>query len=279
MDFGKGLEKDCKRIAKGLEKERKLVIMGATNEKATEIRLGDLWSVFKRCWILAIVIAIVVGGAAFAVMHLTHEDEFTATSTIWALGSNANASTSGGKTSTSDVSIGTYLINDYKELILTDSVLEEAILKAGSGMSVSALKNNIEVTNNEDTRVMYVAVTAGDKKEAKELVNAISDVFCDRINDKSDEGKSLVSVWDYAKEPNKISNPVSLLLVILIALVAAIVVYVIFLVIYLLDDKIHSAGDVERYLGVNLLGVIPNREDACRRGLKKRVYYRYGATK
>ena len=250
-----------------------------TKEKENEVRFGDLWSVFKKCWIYALILAILVGAGSFAVLHLTHTDAYTATSTIWALGSNANASTSGGKTSTSDVSIGTYLINDYKELILTDSVLEEAILKTGSAMSVSTLKNNIKVTNNEDTRVMYVAVTAGDSAEAKNLANAISDVFCKRINDKSDEGKSLVSVWDYAKEPKMISNPISLLLVVLIAFVAAVAVYAIFLVVHLMDDKINTAGDVERYLGVNLLGVIPNREDARRRGLKKRTYYRYGATK
>ena len=247
--------------------------MDFTKEKETEIRFGDLWNVLKKCWIYALILAILVGAGSYGVMYLTHTDEYTASSTIWALGSNANASTSGGKTSTSDVSIGTYLINDYKELILTDSVLEEAIDRVGGGMSVADLKRNIKVTNNEETRVMYVAVTAGDKKQASDLANAISDVFCDRINDKSDEGKTLVSVWDHAKEPTKISNPISWLLVILIAFVAAVAVYAVFLILHLMDDKINTAGDVERYLGLNLLGVIPNREDACRRKSKNRAYY------
>lgn len=252
-------------------------MMGAMNEREHEIRFRDLWDVFKRCWIIVIAVAILVGGATFAVMQLTHVDEFTATSTIWALGSNANASTSGGKTSTSDVSIGTYLINDYKELILTDSVLETAIDRAGSEMSLTALKQNIEITNNEETRVMYVSVTAKDKTEAMKLTNEISTIFCERINEKSDEGKTLVSVWDLAKLPEKISNPVSILIIALIAVVAAVVVYAVFLILHLMDDKIHSASDVERYLGLNLLGVIPNREDAIRRGTKKKGYYAYSA--
>ena len=253
--------------------------MDLTKERETEIRFGDLWNVLKKCWIWALIVAILAGAGCFGVMYLTHSDEYTATSTIWALGSNANASTSGGKTSTSDVSIGTYLINDYKELILTDSVLEEAILRVGSEMSVSALKKSIKIDNNEDTRVMYVSVTAGDKTVARDLANTVADVFCERINDKSDEGKTLVSVWDHAKEPSTISNPISLILVALIAFVAALAVYAVFLVIHLMDDKINTAGDVERYLGLNLLGVIPNREEATRRGSKNRAYYRYGATK
>ncbi len=251
--------------------------MEIANEKETEIRFGDLWNVFKRCWVLVLVVAILAGAGSFAVMHLTHTDAYTATTTIWALGSN---SSTGGKTSTSDVSIGTYLINDYKELILTENVLEQALENAGSKMSLGALKAATKITNNEETRVMYVSVTSGNKVEAKKIADAISDVFCDRVNAKSDEGKTLVSVWDYAKVPSKISNPISLLFVVLIALVAAVAVYAVFLILHLMDDKVNSASDVERYLGLNLLGVIPNREDARRRGMKKKgYYYRYGNTK
>jgi len=251
--------------------------MDVINEKENEIRFGDLWMVFKRCWVLALVVAILAGAATFAVMKLTHKDEFTSTATIWALGSNA--STSGGKTSTSDVSIGTYLINDYKELILTDNVLLEALDLVDSNMSLSALRGNVKVTNNEDTRVMYVSVTAGDRKEAMNIANAISEVFCNRINEKSDEGKTLVSVWDFAKESKNISNPISTILVILVALVAAVLIYAIYLILHLMDDKINTTTDVERYLGFNILGVIPNREDARRRGLRRRAYYRYTGTK
>lgn len=250
--------------------------MDATREKETEIRFADLWGVFKRCWIIALAVAILAGGLAFAVLHLTHVDQYTATATIWALGSNAS---SGGKTSQQDIYIGTYLINDYKELILTESVLEEALTVTDSEVSLSSLKNNIEVTNNEETRVMYVSVTTGDSKESMEIANAISEVFCRRINAKNDEGKTLVSVWDLAKEPKKISNPISLILVILIAMVAAVAVYAVYLIIHLVDDKINTSSDVERYLGLNLLGVIPNREDARRRGLRKKAYYRYGSAK
>ena len=253
--------------------------MEATNQKEIEIRFGDLWNVFKRCWIFALIAAIMVGVGSFFVMHTTHKDAYTATATIWALGSSANSSASGGKTSTSDVSIGTYLINDYKELILTDSVLEDAIERTGIKMSSSALKSGTKITNNMDTRVMYVSVTAGDKTDAMELANAISVAFCERVNEKSDEGKTLVSVWNYAKEPTSISNPISLLIVALITVLAAIAVYAVFLILYLADDKINTTGDVERYLGLNLLGVIPNREDARRRGMKTKIYYRYNSSK
>jgi hypothetical protein len=40
-----------------------------------------------------------------------------------------------------------------------------------------------------------------------------------------------------------------------------------------MDDKINSAEDVERYLGMSTLGMIPNRQDSVRRKAKYGYYY------
>ncbi len=246
-----------------------------SNKNTGEIRFGDLFEVFKRCWWLMLAVAIVVGAASYVFMRATHKDEYTATATIWAIGSNANTSDNLGKTSAADVQIAMYLINDYKELILTPNVMKDALMNADSDMSVSALKANTSISNSEDSHVMHVSVTASDPEEARDVVNALSDEFCRRVNDKNDEERPLVSVWDRATAPGAISNPISLLLVAIFALLGAVVVFIIFVVIRLMDDRINTTEDVERYLGLNLLGVIPNRDDARRRSMRKRRYYDY----
>lgn len=252
----------------------------ATNE----IAFRDLLLVLKRCWWLVLAVAIVLGAASYAFMKLTHKAEYTATATIWAIGSNANTSNNNMQTSTYDVQIATYLINDYKELITTRSVMEVALENAKSELSPAALKANTEITNAEESRVMHVSVTASDPKEAQMLVNSLSNEFCRRVNEKNkgvaaDQEntveKPLVSVWEEAMVPTQISNPISLLLVILIALLGAVIVYVVFLVIHLSDDKINTTEDVEKYLGLTLLGVIPNIEDSRRRSMRKKAYYHY----
>ena len=243
------------------------------NKSAGEIRFGDLFDVLKRCWWLMLVVAIVVGAASYAFMRVTHKDEYTATATIWAIGSNANTSDNVGKTSAADVQIAMYLIKDYKELILTPNVMKDALINADSDMSVSALRANTSITNNEDSHVMHVSVTASDPEEARDIVNSLSDEFCRRINDKNDEERPLVSVWDRATAPASISNPISLFLVAVFALLGAVIVFIVFVVIRLMDDRINTTEDVERYLGLNLLGVIPNRDDARRRSLRRKTYY------
>ncbi len=236
--------------------------------KGIEIRLADLWSILKRCWWMMLAVLIVVFAVTYIITVSTHVDEYTASATVWALGSNASGS---GNTTTSDVSIGTYLVKDYQELILTPGVLEEVLQKASiSGISATKLRSMISVTNSSGSRVLTISVTTTDKTTSAKLANTLVDVFCNRINAKNEDGKTLVTPWDAAQTPKKSSNPISMFKVILIAFVSAIAVYGVFFVMYLLDDKISTADDVEKYLGVNILGVIPNRIDASRRRSRKR---------
>lgn len=252
--------------------------MEETN-KGLEIRLSDLWEILKRCWWMMLAALIVVFAVVYIFTVSTHDDAYTSTATVWALGSNASANST---TSTSDVSIGTQLIHDYKELILSYGVLEKTLERADNlPITTTQLRGMISIQNTEGSRVMYVSVTSPKASTSEKLANALATVFCERVNDMNKESdinaqeKTLVRVWDEAIEPKTASNPISRIRIALIALIAAVVVYGVFFVLYLLDDKISTADDVEKYLGVNILGMIPNRFDAQRKKRGKSGYYSY----
>ena len=250
--------------------------MEETN-KGIEIRFSDLWEILKRCWWMMLGALILVFAVVYIFTASTHKDNYTATTTVWALGSNASTSSA---TSTSDVSIGTQLIHDYKELILSTGVLEEVLAKNENiRITPAQLKGMIRIDNTDGSRVMYVSITSPKPSTSKQLADDLASVFCDRVNDMNKENdinedkKTLVRVWDHATTPTTASNPISMFKIILIAIIAAIVVYGVFFVMFLLDDKISTADDVEKYLGVNILGMIPNRFDAQRKKKGKSGYY------
>ncbi len=243
--------------------------------RGIEIRFGDLWHIFKRCWWLMLAVLLVVFLSVFIFEKVTYEEEYTATGTVWALGSNASSSSA---TSTSDVNIATALINDYKVLLLTDEILQKVIDAEGLLLKPEQLRSMISVKNEDDTRVMEISVTASTPSGAKAIVDRLVDVFVEEINKKNDneDGKELVKEWgEEAPMPERPSNSVSVLKIGLIAFVCAIVVYAVYFVLYLMDDKISTAEDVERYLGVSVLGLIPNRQDVMRRRRSKGGYYAY----
>jgi len=65
----------------------------------------------------------------------------------------------------------------------------------------------------------------------------------------------------------------------LIGAAAAVLTYSVFLVIYLLDDKIMTNDDIERYLGLSVLGEIPDSKEAGKNRYGYYQGYGYGGGK
>lgn len=240
--------------------------------KSFEIRLTDLWSVLKRCWWLMLAVLVAVGSVTYIYLKSTHEPRYTSTATLYVLPEKSN----NANLSSSDVTIATTLVKDFNELITNDKVLYQVYETSGGMVSPAQLKNMVSVENPTNTRVLYLKVSALNPASAKLLVDAFADATCQVFNDLfstgENKGQKMLQVVDYGRENKNISNPISMLKVTLIAVISALLVYVVFILIFVLDDKINDGDDVQRYLGVSLLGEIPNRADAHRRKSKYGYY-------
>lgn len=229
-----------------------------------EIRLGDLWAVFKHCWWIMALVAVVVAGGLYIFLNSTHEDEYTATATTYIMNKDED------KTSTSTVSISNALVKDFVAIADFESVLESVIYEQGASMTPAQFRKMIKVSSQDGSRLVEVSVTAKDPQRAYDLSNSLARQMCEKMNQDMLQGQTYASVPQESILPKKPSNPVSLLKILLVALVCAVVVYGIYLVMFLLDDKINTPEDIERYLDLSLLGQIPNKQDA---GSRKHKYY------
>ena len=240
-------------------------------ERSTEIEisLGDLLGILRQCWIIMLAAMIVVGVALYAFLNATHVDEYTSQATIY-VGSGNNEGSSG--MTTSDFTIADKLVQDCIGVATHRQTLNIVIDNQGREMDVDDLEKRITATNRTNTRLIDVSVTAGDKESAMELTDELATVICEEINRAN--GNDRCTVFYKANLPETISNPVSKLTVLLIALASAIVVYGVYVLLFFLDDKINGPEDVERYLGLSILGQIPNKQDAGRR----RKAYAYDAS-
>lgn len=243
-------------------------------KKSFEIRFVDFWTVLKRCWWLMLAVTVVVALGTFVTMKATHESVYTSTATLYVGETNSESISSG------DITIANSLVKDFNELITSNKIITDVYEKTGSMLAPSQIKSMIKISNPDSTHVLYLSVTAKDAESAEMLVNAFADVTCMHFNalfsveDEEGElrGTELLKVFDYGVTPQHESNPISIVKIMLIAIVAALLVYVAFFVLFVLDDKINTAEDVQKYLGMSLLGEIPNREDAGRRKSKYGYY-------
>ena len=245
--------------------------MEENKELELEIKLSDIFDIFKQCWWLMLLVGVITCVAVFVGLTVTHEDEFTAKTTIYVLKQNDESSST---VSTSDISIANYLINDFMQLVYSNDNVLEPVLKRNNPtglLTTKDLAKMIKVSQTNDTRMLTLSVTTGDKNTSRDLANDVAAFACDYFNLR--QNANIANVVDKAVAPKEPSNPISLITVLLIAFVAALIVYAVYLVMYILDDKINNEEDVQKVLGMNVLGVIPNRDEVVKSKSKRYAAY------
>jgi len=205
----------------------------------------------------------------FMYMKKTHVPMYTAKTSIWAL---KNADGSGNTVEAQDVSIATYLVNDYKEKLVGPTerqLVSDALKTQGKNYSESVLASMVSVSHKEESRIITLSVRATTPEDAQLIANTWSKIFDTHLSELMSGDKMVVT--EDALLPRGISNPLSPIKAGLIGCLMAGLVYAIFFLKFKLDDKINSADDVERYLGLTVLGAIPNRNEVATKG----HHYRY----
>lgn len=243
-----------------------------------EIRLQDLWMIFKRCWWQMLLVLIAISVLVYIGLSMTHQDEYTANVSIYVMNTNSTDPNGNQNFGTSQISMAMYLIKDCLALGKShDQILQPVMVSQNlEGLiEIEDLEKMYKIKKADDAHVLYLSVTSSSAERSRDIVNEIADQTCKYFNIKYNQ--ELLSVVDYAQIPDKPSNPVSKMTVLLIGFVAAILVYAIYFLSFLMDDKINSADDVEKYLGLSMLGVIPNRQDSGRKKSKYGYYYSYTA--
>lgn len=243
--------------------------MEMEENKSIELKLSDMWEILKRCWWLMIIVCVVVGGFSFLFMKINHTPTYSSTATLYVVRESA----SGKDTTSSDISIATQLVRDFNKLITSTKVLNYVRMQTGSMLKNEQLQSMVKITNPEDTRILDITVTAGDRESAQVLVNAFADaadqyfneLFQGNVNTSGAQSQQVVKIYDYGYLPEGISNPISMFKVAFIAMVGALLVYAVYFVLYLMDDKINDVEDVQKYLELSVLGEIPNRFEAYKR--------------
>ena len=157
---------------------------------------------------------------------------------------------------TQDVQLGTLLVKDYKEIILSNSVMSDVVSKNKLQITPGELAKKISVDAPKDTRIISITVTDKDPQKARDLANAVREVSADKIKEVTKiEDVTTLEQAEAAltpSSPNVFKNSVLAALLGLILAVGGVVL------IELMDDRIKRPEDIEETMDLVLLGVIPS---------------------
>ena len=216
----------------------------------------DVVQLFKILWkkkIAIILTAIVAALVAFGVSSFVLTPEYSSTTRIYVV--NRNQSENAGLTN-QDLQAGTYLVKDYKEIILSQDVLEKVISNLKLEKTVKALSKKIQVTVPVDTRIVSIAVKDAQPEEASRIANALREVAAEKII--SVTRVSDVTTLEEARPALTPSSPNIRRNTALAFLVGGALMVVSVLLIELLDDRVKRPEDVEEVMHVALLGIVPD---------------------
>ena len=216
----------------------------------------DVVQLFKILWkkkIAIILTAIVAALVAFGVSSFILTPEYSSTTRIYVV--NRNQSENAGLTN-QDLQAGTYLVKDYKEIILSQDVLEKVISNLKLEQSGKGLSKKIQVTVPVDTRIVSIVVKDDQPEEASRIANALREVAAEKIIKVT--RVSDVTTLEEARPALTPSSPNIRRNTLLAFLAGGAVMVILILLLELLDDRVKRPEDVEEVMQVALLGIIPD---------------------
>ena len=218
----------------------------------------DVFQLVKVLWkrkFLIVLTAIIAGLAAFAYSSFVIKPQYTSTTRIYVV--NRNQADKPGLTN-QDLQAGAYLVKDYREIILSQDVLEKVVADQKLTMDAKTLGRKVSVTVPADTRIVSISVRDGNPEEASRIANAVREVAAQKII--SVTRVSDVTTLEEARPATSPSSP-NIRRNTMIATIAGVgFVTIIVLLVELLDDRVKRPEDIEEVMHISLLGVIPNLE-------------------
>lgn len=205
----------------------------------------------KRFWIVILTTVIAVG-ISVIIFHLNKEQLYEAETTMIV---NVQSNENQLMLTSDQIYAGEKLGAVYGEIIKSRAVLNPVIEKLNLDIPTEQLAKMISISQVEDTHIMTLSVTDTDPDRAKDIANTIPGVFTEEV--KRTIKANGVEVIDPSLGGDPMPSNI-LKKVLIVGVVGVMIgIFIIFLIEFL-DNKVKTPQDMEKYLNIPVLGVIPN---------------------
>ena len=155
----------------------------------------------------------------------------------------------------SDLQIGSSLTQDYQEVFNNWHVQETVLQRLGLTYTYEELKKMVTLKNPVNTRVLYITATSPSPDEAKDLADMYAQVAREFIAATMDAQQP--SIFMEALWPSKPSSPQLMKNVLIGFAIGMVLSCGLVTLLFVMDDRIRSSEDIEKYLHMPVLGMMP----------------------
>ena len=271
-----------------------------TSKKGFELDIRDVINyLFSKFWIIALVVlSLAIIAYLWTTFFVTEEYQSTTklfiTSTGYADKDNLDQATG-------DWQLGKQLTKTSKELIkgdYCDRVAQrlnehdpEAIVPEGqvdltkvlndgkimaenskfsvffseiypNGIKGSDIRSCIQISSDDETCIVSVTATTNNARLSAAISNAVMYLFGEYINEFMGVETIVTTISRSGGVPSNPSNANATRNAAIFGAIGAVLVCAILVIIFIFDDKIKTPDDVEKQLGLSVLGAIPEIDEA-----------------
>lgn len=222
------------------------------NDDEIEIDLKDLFLEILSYW-KWVAAALIMGAViAYCISKFLMVPQYESTAQFYVLSKSTSI------TSLADIQTGTNLTNDYMVVVEGRPVLEQVIANLNLQETYASLKRKVTLNNPANSRILEITVRDENPSMAKTIADEIARVSVAFISQKMDQDAPSIIQKGYSDgepvSPNILKNTAIGGILGMFLAVAVIVIS------YLFNDTIMNAEDVQKKLGLNVLGTLPLEE-------------------
>ena len=228
-----------------------------------EIDLLQLWNAVRhRIW-LVLLAGFVVADIAFAITKFLITPMYSSSATMLVVTKETTLS------SLADLQLGSQLTNDYEILISSRPVLQQTVEELNLDISYKRLRSMITISNPNDSRMLIISTMQPDPELAKSVVDTVAQISSEYIAEKMEV--TAPKIIEEGEVPINQSSPSLLRNTAIGGMLGILAAVFLICVAVILNDSIQTEDDIERYLQLPVLAVVPDKSGSSRKsaGRKK----------
>lgn len=165
------------------------------------------------------------------------------------------------KLDNNDVTMYQNLMKTYIEIVKSKPILKATIEKADLNLTEDQLGKMINASSQQGTQIMDISITDKNAEEAYKIADSLTDTFIDKSKEIFPTSGVQLSVMNKADVPKAPIKPKKVLNIAIAFVLGLFVSIGLAFVLEYMDNTIKSENDVNKYLELPVIGIIPDQPD------------------
>jgi capsular polysaccharide biosynthesis protein len=221
-----------------------------------EIELRQYWEVLRKRWVIVVVLPLIAALTSGIISFYVIKPVYQASTTLIVGKKAADVQAAAQMLDNSVLLANQQLAKTYATIAQSRTVEQNVIKALGLSVTVEGLDGMISINPVKTTEILEIQVTNTNPELAASIANTMFQEFSKAVIEiKKVDSVSIVDKAVTPAQPVKPNKKLNILIALVVGLMAS--VGLVFMLEYL-DNTIKTSSDVEKLLGIPVLGIIPN---------------------